>query len=81
MGIIVANKYRLGMDGDKFSQKFKTHLRSLKIDEDDMKDYNKQYQTTGILYELDKEATAERDSLLAPKAKKGRPSKNEKTDE
>lgn len=78
MAIVVANKYRLGMDGDKFSPKFKTHLRSLKIDEDDMKDYNKQYQTTGILYELDKEATDKRNAILAPKTKK---TKQVKTDE
>ncbi len=81
MGIILANKYRMGMEGDKFNPKFKTHLRTLKIDEDDLKEYNKSSEISGILYEVDKEKTAERDALLAPKAKKGRPSKNEKTDE
>lgn len=81
MAIVVANKYRLGMDGDKFSPKFKTHLRSLKIEEDDLKEYNKSSAISGILYEVDKEKTAERDALLAPKAKKGKPSKNEKIEE
>lgn len=81
MAIVVANKYRLGMDGDKFSPKFKTHLREVKIDEDDLKAYNKSSAISGILYEVDKEKTAARDALLAPKAKKGRPSKNEKIEE
>ncbi len=81
MAIVVANKYRLGMDGDKFSPKFKTHLRSLKIEEDDLEEYNKSSAISGILYEVDKEATAKRNELLAPKPKKGRPSKNEKIEE
>lgn len=81
MAIVVANKYRLGMEGDKFNPKFKNLLRQVKIDEDDMKQYNKSTEISGILYEVDKEKTAERDALLAHKAKNGRPSKNEKTDE
>ena len=81
MAIVVANKYRMGMEGDKFNPKFKTHLRTLKIEEDDLKEYNKSSEISGILYEVDKEATEKRNELLAPKAKKGRPSKNEKTDE
>lgn len=65
--IVVAKKYRLGKDGDKFSTQFKTELRSrVIIDEDYIKQVNATKDISGILYEIDEKATAERDGKLNP---------------
>lgn len=66
--IVVAKKYRLGMDGDKYSKQFKTTLRErVIIDEDYVNQTNATTQISGIMYEIDEKATAERDERLQPK--------------
>ena len=74
--IVVAKKFKLGLNGDKFDRKFKTFERTVKIDDLQLDEENKKTDMSGVLYELDKLATAERNERLAPKPKKGRPVKN-----
>ena len=79
--IVVAKLFRLGKDGDKFSKKFKTEMRSnVKIDRDYVAQFNYNQQTLGQFYEVDEKATAERQELLFPKPEKkaGRPKKEDK---
>ena len=79
--IVVANKYRLMRDGDKFVKDHKKFLRSVKIKDTDMDEYNKTTNQTGILYEVDQKATDERNQRVNPEPKKkGRPVKTEKTE-
>ena len=64
--IVVANLYRLGKDGDKFSKTFKTRVRSkAKIGEDYVKKCNANWKTSGQIYEIDEVATKERDEEIA----------------
>ena len=63
--IVVAKLSRLGKDGNKFSKEFKKELRSnVKISEDYVKEFNKNWKTRGQFYEIDKEATEKRNSQL-----------------
>ena len=75
--IVVAKLYRLGRDGDSFTKKFKTTLReSVKIDDEYITNFNKNWQSSGQLYEIDEKATKTRNEKLNPKPK-GRPKKEE----
>jgi hypothetical protein len=66
--IVVAKLHRLGKDGDKFSEKFKTTIRDrVVIDEDYVKEFNRSLKTRGQMYEIDPKATKDRDSILNPK--------------
>lgn len=64
------------MDGDKFKKDLiaKEERTSVKIQETEVKKYNKLWETTGRLYVIDEGATTERDAkvkeLAAEKAKK-----------
>jgi len=81
--IVVAKKYRLGKDGDKFSEKFKTPLRNrVVIDEDEVKKFNRSTRISGQMYEIDEKLTKERDAKIEskkePAKKAGRPPKEDK---
>lgn len=68
--IVVANLYRLGKDGDSFSKKFKTEVRSrAKVTEDYVKRVNANWATGGMIYKIDEKATKERDEKLNPPKK------------
>ena len=84
--IVVANLFRLGKDGDKFSMKFKTKVRSkAKVGEDYVKTFNANWKTSGMIYEIDEKATKERDEKVLkannPLAKMTRDELKEKADE
>ena len=84
--IVVAKLSRLGKDGDHFSLKFKTEVRSkVKIDDDYIKEFNANWKTSGMFYDIDAEATKERDEKLAkandPLAKMTRDELKEKADD
>ena len=74
--IVVCKKYRLGKDGDSFSQKLKaeTERESVKISRGDFEKFNQSWKVSGRLYEIDEEATKARNEKLNPKPK-GRPKK------
>lgn len=66
--IVVAKLYRLGKDGDKFSKKFKTEVRSqAKVGEGYLKTFNANWKTSGMIYEIDEKATKERDEKVNSK--------------
>jgi hypothetical protein len=84
--IVVADLYRLGKDGDKFSKDFKTKVRSkAKVGEDYVNTCNANWITSGLLYVIDEKATKERDELVLkannPLAKMTRDELKEKADE
>lgn len=84
--IVVANLFRLGKDGDKFSMKFKTGVRSkAKVGVDYVKTFNANWKTSGMVYEIDEKATKERDESVLkannPIAKLTRDELKEKADE
>lgn len=63
--LVVANLFRLGRNGDKFSKDFKTTLRTgVVIDENYVNDFNKNWKVSGQFYEIDKEATDKRNNKL-----------------
>lgn len=79
--IVVAKKYRLGKDGDKFSEKFKTPIRNrVVIDEDEVKRFNKTTAISGQMYEIDEQMTKARDAEVEKQEAKRKGSKNKKGD-
>ena len=63
--IVVANLFRLGKDGDKFSKDFKKIVRSrAKVTESYVKGINANWKMGGMIYEIDEKATKERDEKL-----------------
>jgi hypothetical protein len=67
--LVIAKLFRLGKDGSKFSADYKKLIRSrVIISERDINTFNSQTQTSGQMYEIDKEATAERNEILKVKA-------------
>ena len=83
--IVVAKKYSLGKDGDKFSKEFKTPIRNrVVIDEDEVKRFNKSISISGQMYEIDEKLTKERDTEVAKKKeaiKKATPKNSEQPDQ
>lgn len=77
--IVVAKKVRLGMDGDQFNKDLiaKVERTNAKVDDEYLKDFNKNWKTSGRLYIVDEKATAERDASLTKEAK---PSKDSSKD-
>jgi hypothetical protein len=72
--IVVAKLFRLGQDGDKFSRKFKTEMRSrVVIDDDYIKQFNAAWETRGQIYEIDQKQTDERDAKLVKAETKQEP--------
>jgi len=68
--IVVCKKFRLVeiSKGEFKNNDMKKEVRSaVKISEEDVKELNSNYKTSGIIYEIDKKATEERDNELAPK--------------
>jgi hypothetical protein len=69
--IIVARKYRLMRDGEKFTESGKKEIRSnVKLDEDFVAQFNATTKTSGHMYEIDVEATKQRDALISAKEAK-----------
>lgn len=65
--IIVATLYRLMKDGDKFSKKENHRVverTNVKIDKDFVVSFNKNWETSGQLYEIDEKETKKRDKKL-----------------
>jgi hypothetical protein len=79
--IVVANLFRLGKDGDKFSKEFKTLMRSgAKIPESYVNQINAGWKTSGQFYEIDKEATKKRNDSLTKSNEPTRKELKEKAD-
>lgn len=75
--IVVCKKYRLieiSSGKYKINEHRKELRKSMKIDKLDIEEYNKIAEKTGIYYEIDEQATKDRNELLNPKPK-GRPKK------
>jgi hypothetical protein len=71
--IVVAKLVRLGKDGDKFKKDLiaQTERTNAKVDEDYVKECNANWETSGRLYIVDKEATEKRNEEV-----KGYPNNN-----
>ena len=69
--IVVAKLARLGKDGDSFSKKLEAKVlrNSVKIDDEELKQFNKRWEISGLLYTVDTKATTERNEALKPKGK------------
>lgn len=70
--VVVAKLYRLGRDGDKVKEEYKTELRSrVVIDEDDVIRFNAGKEISAQMYVIDKAATKERNQkIIGEKAEK-----------
>ncbi len=67
--IVVAKLVRLGKNGDRFDKKMiaKEERTSVKIDNEQIEMFNKNWEVSGRLYVIDEEATKERNKLFTPK--------------
>lgn len=70
--IVVAKLVRLGKDGDKFSQKMiaKTERINAKVDDEFIKEFNENWETSGRMYVINDKLTKERDESLNSKKEK-----------
>ena len=70
--VVVAKLYRLGRDGDKVKEEYKTELRSrVVIDEDDVIRFNAGKEISAQMYVIDEAATKKRNQkIIGEKAEK-----------
>ena len=68
--IVVAKLIRLGKDGDTFNKKLvgKVLRERAIVEEAYVKEFNKNWKTSGQLYEINTKATTERNKSLDKKA-------------
>lgn len=67
--LVVAKLYRLGRDGDKVKEEYKTELRSrVIIDSDELEVFNSGKSVSGQMYVVDEIATKQRNEDVKQKA-------------
>jgi len=73
---VVCKLLRLGQDSGKFSKKLIAAVERTNalVDDQYVKDFNRNWENSGRLYEIDKDATEKRNQAIKPKSP-GRPKK------